>query len=228
MYSCLLLSLILLILIDLSSKPLIILTALIQFSIYSCIYANHHFYDFVLNNLFLNFILVCILIFCFNCSWYVLPHIYYNLMLFTLVLSVPYFFVYNYRKEILKKKSNQAMLNNVFKIGIKVLIVAVLIINGYDLLSSLLIITWMLVWVYKIYSFIFIDSTEVSLNESSCESPPASVVVKNHHHTSKTTTELEIKKLHDYYKKNLNSTSFTSATKTRYKFYSYNFDNTHF
>jgi hypothetical protein len=218
MFSFLLL--ILLILIDFDGEPFIFFTALIQYSIFASVHVNEYFIDTIkyalLSSLsFLKIILIGITFLYFECSLYILSEIYFNLMLLTLVLSVPSFFYYNYYYNLLENELNINMIQMVYKIGIKVLIISV-IYYEYDLVSSLLVITWMLVWVYKIYTLRSIDLIELSLNQSSYESPAALVVVKGQHYSSETATELGLRQLRDYYLKNPNCTSFNSASKTRY------------
>jgi hypothetical protein len=198
--------LILLIIIDLLNKPFVLITAFIQFICFSLIHINSHYYSVVID-FFYKFSFKKMFFFCvFICLFeflYFFIELHFNVMIFTMIGSVPYFYYHNLNEKILDDERNVYMLQIVFKVSIKLVIITV---NCYecDLFSNVLFATWLLVLIYKNCYIRFLRPVKIS------SKPQAN-------NSELSITEKELKKLHEFYSKkfNLEKSSLNSASQKR-------------
>ena len=203
--------LILLILLDFH-KPLIIFTAYIQFTIFSLFHVNSFFFETIYNSFkyLCSFSVITFfgLIFCFFYFdiTYSLLEMHFNFMVYTLMASVPIFFIYFFYYKTLEDNVHIASLQNVYKINIKFLIIIVSIYN-YDLCSSLIFAIWISFCIIKFYSD---RKIRLELSQNDIQ-PIIQPIYIRKSQLSKTTTELELKKLHEYYSINIKATTCLSS-----------------
>lgn len=142
----------LLILIDLRSRPLILLTAICHFSMFGVFHMNSLLFSgllFIFKN-FSFFFFVCVgsSFYVLNISFYVIQEIYFNLLIWTFIACIPLFFIYNYYYKILDNNHNIHMLEKIFTITIKFIIVIITYMES-NVPCYLIFLSWIFCLFYK-------------------------------------------------------------------------------
>jgi hypothetical protein len=144
--------LVLLIILDIFEKPFILITAIIQYSIFSILHVNSYFFskiiNFLRNSSFIAILCILFSFWFFEIAMHLLALIYFNLLVYTLISSVPRFFKFDSDEKILADATIIQRLQHTFKISIKLIITCVSI-YGCDLLKSALFVIWIILSIYK-------------------------------------------------------------------------------
>lgn len=179
---------ILLILIDFYSKPLIFFTAAIQFLFISFLYVNTAWLKFLY--LLLKFLGLKVLIMLIIMNYYFKFHIYFLffydcIICITLVLSLPTFLLFHYTK-VIDIELHIESLRLIFKISLKTIIFFSIFCEN-DSLKNILFFVWLLTFIINLQT-IQIYETSKTIKNSKRRIKVNSI------------TETELEKLHNYIK----------------------------